>query len=201
MNREENPMPGEKPGFTPQHEKKNGGFANTGERNPLPVEVKNEQGTQTIEGEVDVGNWPTSQVIEGSVKVDNIPDVQKVSGSVDVEFPESQEVRDTGVKERLDSMEEKFTELLDKTNELIGKTADRLDGTIDTRLTGSIDEYALPVKDDGLIEAIEKGGLVAFDQNLETGVGAIRIWTGTMDEYESIKGENIDDDIIYMIRG
>ncbi len=95
-------------------------------------------------------------------------------------------VEDVAVEARLESIEQ--TQILAKLND-----------TIDTRLTGSIDEYALPVKDDELIAAVERGGLVAFDQNLVTGVGAIRIWTGTLNEYDSI--ENKDDDVIYMVRG
>ena len=42
LNRESNPVPGEKPGFLPQHESTvSGEFVVTGERNPYPVKVKN----------------------------------------------------------------------------------------------------------------------------------------------------------------
>lgn len=49
-----------------------------------------------------------------------------------------------------------------------------------------------------LIAAVERGGLVAFDQNLVSGVGPIRIWTGTLNEYDAIA--NKDENIIYMVR-
>lgn len=55
------------------------------------------------------------------------------------------------------------------------------------------------VKDPELIAAFERGGLVALDQNLVTGVGPIRIWTGTLNEYDAIA--NKDENIIYMVRG
>lgn len=42
LNRESNPVPGEKPGFLPQHESETSGeFVVTGERNPYPVKIKN----------------------------------------------------------------------------------------------------------------------------------------------------------------
>ena len=42
LNRESNPIPGEKPGFLPQHESETSGeFVVTGERNPFPVKIKN----------------------------------------------------------------------------------------------------------------------------------------------------------------
>ena len=42
LNRESNPVPGEKPGFLPQHESETSGeFVVTGERNPFPVRIKN----------------------------------------------------------------------------------------------------------------------------------------------------------------
>lgn len=42
LNRESNPVPGEKPGFLPQHESTvSGEFVVTGERNPFPVKIKN----------------------------------------------------------------------------------------------------------------------------------------------------------------
>lgn len=45
LNRESNPVPGEKPGFLPQHESETSGeFVVTGERNPYPVKVKNTDG-------------------------------------------------------------------------------------------------------------------------------------------------------------
>ena len=37
LNRESNPVPGEKPGFTPQHKLPDGSFIDTGEINPLPT--------------------------------------------------------------------------------------------------------------------------------------------------------------------
>lgn len=42
LNRESNPIPGEKPGFLPQHESTvSGEFVVTGENNPFPVKIKN----------------------------------------------------------------------------------------------------------------------------------------------------------------
>lgn len=37
LNRETNPVPGEKSGYTPQHALSDGSFVNTGETNPLPT--------------------------------------------------------------------------------------------------------------------------------------------------------------------
>lgn len=42
LNRESNPVPGEKPGFLPQHESTvSGEFVVTGENNPFPTKIKN----------------------------------------------------------------------------------------------------------------------------------------------------------------
>jgi len=85
LNRESNPVPGEKPGFKPQHKLPDGSFIDTGETNPLPtkddlvyqqldslkqlindqqtltkkVEVTNQKATQTVGGMVGVNNYPT----------------------------------------------------------------------------------------------------------------------------------------------
>jgi len=39
LNRESNPVPGEKPGFKPQHKLPDGSFIDTGENNPLPTNL------------------------------------------------------------------------------------------------------------------------------------------------------------------
>lgn len=45
----------------------------------------------------------------------------------------------------------------------------------------------------------EKIDTVTVDQNTETGVGEIKIWTGTLAEYEAITEK--DPNIIYFVRG
>jgi hypothetical protein len=65
LKRETNPVPGEKPGFLPQHEGKNPDeFVTTGERNPFPVKVKD--GNVQVTGTVDVRDKVVKEYFEGT---------------------------------------------------------------------------------------------------------------------------------------
>jgi len=92
LNRESNPVPGEKPGFTPQHKLPDGSFIDTGETNPLPTnddlvyqqleslkQLINDQ--QTLTKKVEVTNQKATQTVDGMVGVNNFPIDQKVSDS------------------------------------------------------------------------------------------------------------------------
>jgi len=84
LNRESNPVPGEKPGFKPQHKLPDGSFIDTGEINPLPTkddlayqqldslkQLINDQ--QTLTKKVEVTNQKATQSVDGMVGVDNFP--------------------------------------------------------------------------------------------------------------------------------
>jgi len=114
LNKESNPVPGEKPGFTPQHKLPGGSFIDTGETNPLPtkddlvyqqldslkqliddqqsltkkVEVTNQKATQSVDGMVGVNNFPTDQKVSDSDALTKLTELDsKMSGIIDGSTP------------------------------------------------------------------------------------------------------------------
>lgn len=89
LRRETNPVPGERPGFTPQHELEDGSFVNTGENNPYPVKVKNLPDIQKVsDGDAhfllenimtEVQNLKTRLSQQLNVNVGNLPSNQAVN--------------------------------------------------------------------------------------------------------------------------
>jgi len=151
--------------------------------------TKQGTGTQTVK-DVDVKAELTlikNQQAQILTRLNGEFNAKVTNPSDPVEFPDIQPVKDTDVNTRLLSIEQSNAAILTKLN-----------GVVDTQVTGSNVEDGIAVKDQELIEAVQRGGLVAVDQNLITGVGAIRIWTGTLNEYDTIATK--DENIIYMVR-
>lgn len=147
LKRESNPVPGEIPGFTPQHDSTgNGDFVDTSPINPMPtkdsslaakldqlkaiaegnkvvfpdvqdVNVKNQKAVQTVDGTVDIGNLPETQKVDGTVNVGNQP----------TDYPDGAALTELqSIKADIASTKQTQAEILS-----------RLDGTFNTQLTGS----------------------------------------------------------------
>jgi len=126
LNRESNPVPGEKPGFTPQHKLPDGSFIDTGEANPLPtkddlvyqeldilkqlisdqqaltkkVEVTNQKFTQTVDGTVGINNFPTDQKVSDSDVLTKLSELDsKINGIIDGSTPADTQLVGSSVEE------------------------------------------------------------------------------------------------------
>lgn len=138
LKRESNPVPGQGVGFTPQHDSTgNEEYVNTSPVNPLPTK---DADTKT---ELESINDKLSDVVH--VHVDNQVDSIEV-----INLPSTQNVKDTDVKAELELIKAQQASLIASNQQIL----DRLDDPIDTQVTGSNDEYALPVKEQSKVEEI-----------------------------------------------
>jgi len=163
LNRESNPVPGEKPGFKPQHKLPDGSFIDTGETNPLPTnddlvlaklaEMDTKIGTTNsrlngvldtnLVGAVGVNNFPTDQKINGIVGVNNFPVEQKV----EVTNQKATQSVDGTVGINNYPVEQKVSDsdVLTKLSELDSKISGIIDGSTpaNTQIVGSYKEYRI----------------------------------------------------------
>ncbi|MBM7598071.1 hypothetical protein JOC34_000428 [Virgibacillus halotolerans] len=106
----------------------------------------------TKDAKVEVTNQKEVQTVDGEVSISNLPepvDVQKVemTNQKDVIFPDLQNVKDADVKAELESIKGTQAEIiaaLKTTNESLLETNKKLEGTLDTKLTGSNLEDGIP---------------------------------------------------------
>lgn len=119
MNREPNPAPGERPGYTPQYFDNNGYAVNVTPDTPYPT--------------MDSGAVEELQTLkQKQADIDNKIQ-QLVEGQGNVEFPDVQSVKDVDVLSAIETLKQENAEIKHSVAEIL----DRLDGTFDTQLTGS----------------------------------------------------------------
>jgi len=136
LNRESNPVPGERAGFLPQHKNTDGSFLDTGKINPLPtnddlvyqqldslkqlindqqtltkkVEVTNQKATQSVDGTVGINNYPTDQKVSDSDVLAKLSELDsKMNGIIDGSTPASSQIVGSSIEEGLRTKNSKKT--------------------------------------------------------------------------------------------
>ena len=164
LNRESNPVPGEKPGFTPQHKLPDGSFIDTGEANPLPtkddlvyqeldilkqlisdqqaltkkVEVTNQKFTQTVDGTVGINNFPTDQKVSDSDVLTKLSELDsKINGIIDGSTPADTQLVGSSVEELI-SNQKTIINVMQSDKLVFGVHWDKTSDPVMTRLDASI---------------------------------------------------------------